>query len=56
MRWWEKVVYANEIKRKQKQQNSYQRKKNLKSVIRDKKGHYIVIKGSSQSKKKREPL
>ena len=56
MRWWEKVVYANEIKRKQEQQYLYQTKKNLKTVTGDKKGHYIIIKGFSQSKKKIEPV
>ena len=40
--------HANGSKRKLEQQSSYQTKQILKNITRDKKGHYIIIKGSIQ--------
>ena len=40
-----------ETKRKPEQHSSYQTKETLKNTIRDKEGHYIMIKGSIQEDK-----
>ena len=45
----EKIYFVQmETKRKWEQQASYQIKQTLRTILRDKEGHYIMIKGSIQ--------
>ena len=50
VRGWKKTFHANGNKKKLQQQFSHQTIQTLKTITRDKEGHYIMIKGSIQEK------